>query len=460
MRREHEQYDLNANIQKVLNVMHTSGDAGKDTEPDEEMLETIHVYPVEGGGILFTRTPLEEDEDLDTTPLPTQPVDQPTSNDETGIVFFGLFMILICLMCIMVQCYLIVNPFTVTVILATKEQQVMLTGTLQLGRELNPITLSQSQTVATTGRGHQDARSATGSVTFYNGQFNQVTIPAGTIVTGNDGIPIATDQNTTLPGVGTSANPPTLGQATVAAQATSTGSRGNIAAYDINQACCAPSVFAKNTAPFHGGQDERTFQTVAKSDITNTAAPLQATLNQSVRGALQGQLKTNEDLVTPSCTTTTTADHQPGEEATTVKVSVSETCSAVAYDQDALQAKVTDLLNRQAEKKLGAGYSLLEYPTITVTQASNQNSKAVLSFSSQSTWVYALSSTEQQHIKNSIVGKTRDQAMQLLAALPGIESIAMHSSGFGDDTKVPKDLSHIHLLVIYAAAGLFASRSS
>jgi len=457
MSREHDQYDLNANIQEVLNVIHTSGDAGKDTEPDEETLETIHVYPVEGGGILLTRAPIEEDKDLDTTPLPTQSTNQPTANAAIGVWFFGLFVILSCLM---FQFYVLFNPLTVTVTLAAESQQIALHGSLQLGRVLNPITLSQSQTIPTTGRGHQDARSATGYVTFYNGQFNQVTIPAGTILTGNDGIQIATDQDSTLPGVDTSANPPILGQATVAAQATSTGSRGDIAAYDINQACCATSVFAKNTTPFHGGQDERTFQTVAKSDIANTAAPLKAALNQSVQGALQGQLKTNEDLVTPSCTTTTTADHQAGEEATTVKVSVNETCSAVAYDQDALQAKVIDLLNRQAEKKLGAGYSLLGYPTITVTQASSQNSKAVLSFSSQSIWVYALSSKEQKHLKNMIAGKTKEKAMQLLASLPGIESISIHSSGFGDDTKLPKDISHIRILVIYATEGLFESRRS
>ena len=69
------------------------------------------------------------------------------------------------------------------------------------------------------------------------------------------------------------------------------------------------------------------------------------------------------------CTPTVTADHRPGDEATQVKVTMSETCSAVAYNQDALQAKVADLLNRQAEKKLGSGYSLLESPQITVTGA-------------------------------------------------------------------------------------------
>jgi len=213
MSREHEQYDLNTNIQEVLNVFHTSGDAGKDTEPDEETLETIHVYPVEGGGILLTRTPIEEDEDLDTTPLPAQSTNQPTANAAIGVWFFGLFVILSCLM---FQCYVLFNPLTVTVTLAAESQQFALQGTLQLGRVLNPLTLSQSQTVPTTGRGHQNAKQATGYITFYNGQLQGVTVPTGTLLTGSDGAQIATDQDAYIPPEGQTI-PPTLGQTTASA---------------------------------------------------------------------------------------------------------------------------------------------------------------------------------------------------------------------------------------------------
>ena len=55
-----------------------------------------------------------------------------------------------------------------------------------------------------------------------------------------------TGQDATIP----AGNPPSYGQVTVAAHAIQSGSRGNIAAYDINEACCALSVLAKNTEPF------------------------------------------------------------------------------------------------------------------------------------------------------------------------------------------------------------------
>ena len=139
MSKEHQEYDLTANIQDVLNVIQMPGDAGENTEPDDEALETIHVYPVEGGGILFTRTPIEEDEDLDTTPIGTPQSSQP--NAAIGVWFFGLFVILSCLM---FQFYVLFNPLTVTVTLAARSQQLTVSGTLQIGRLLNPITLSQS----------------------------------------------------------------------------------------------------------------------------------------------------------------------------------------------------------------------------------------------------------------------------------------------------------------------------
>src|SRR6267378_9720 len=72
MSKDHDQYGLTANIQNVIHVLDTpASTGGKDDEPDGEERETIHVYPVAGGGVLFTRTPIEE-EPLDTQPYHRQ----------------------------------------------------------------------------------------------------------------------------------------------------------------------------------------------------------------------------------------------------------------------------------------------------------------------------------------------------------------------------------------------------
>jgi len=155
---------------------------------------------------------------------------------------------------------------------------------------------------------------------------------------------VITDQDAFLP----AGNPPTYGQESVSAHALLSGTRGNIPAYDINQACCAVSVLATNTQPLTGGQNERDFQTVTPADITTVATALKTTLAQNVSGAFQGQVRNVEALVTPICTPTVSSDHQPGQEARQVQVTASVTCSAVAYDKDALQAQATMLLSTQA----------------------------------------------------------------------------------------------------------------
>jgi hypothetical protein len=378
--------------------------------------------------------------ELDTEPLPAKPQPEPVSNAAIGVWLLGL---LLPLFCIAVQLYFIVNPYTISVILDARERQLSLNGTLQLGSVLNPITLSQSATVEATGKGHQDAQSATGILTFYNGLFTPQYVPQGTLYTGQDGIQVATTESVTIP-----ANaPPADGQAEVTAYALNKGASGNISAGDINITINNGLLVRNNQ--FSGGQDERNFQTVAKSDIDNAASPLKTTLDQSMQDTLSGQLKSGEALTSPTCTKTTTADHQAGQEAKEVKVTVSETCSAVVYNQATLQAKVTQLLTNQATTKLGSGYSMLDVPQVQVTQARAQEKTVVLSFTAQSAWIYARSLQEQQAIKKLIAGKNTDTALQLLTRLPGVERASMQSSGFGDSSRIPKDISSIKLALYY-----------
>jgi hypothetical protein len=302
---------------------------GEDTQPlKPEEIETYHVYPTNGGILIVREDEEPEDNRTIETTLAKKKPDFPAY---LLCIFYG-FLILSCLAFSLSLAFF---PPLVTVTIVAKSETLTLSGTLQLGRLLSPLTISQSQTVPTTGKGHQDATSATGFLTLYNGEFQSVTIAAGTMLTGANGIQVITDQDVTIP----AANPPRFGQGSISAHAVSPGIQGNIPAYAINQACCAVSVLAKNTTPFHGGQDERNFQTVAKSDIAATAATLKTTLSQSVPGAFQGQLKPNEQLYILPCSPTVTADHQAGQEATLVKVTVSQSCSAVAYNSQELEKK-------------------------------------------------------------------------------------------------------------------------
>src|SRR6266852_943617 len=86
----------------------------------------------------------------------------------------------------------ITYPHTL-VILYTVEKPASITTNLDIPtRTLAPVTLTRSLTIPTTGTGHQDARAATGILTFYNGNFSPQSIPIGTVFTGHDGVQVTT----------------------------------------------------------------------------------------------------------------------------------------------------------------------------------------------------------------------------------------------------------------------------
>jgi hypothetical protein len=347
---------------------------------------------------------------------------------------------------VIAACITVFFPPVVTVTIIPESHVLTLTGTVQLGRLLRPITLSQSQTVLTTGKGHQDARSAIGYITFYNGLFSSQTIAAGTIVTGADGVHIITDQEAGIP----AANPPSLGYATVSAHAITQGTAGNIPSYDINEACCSTAIKAVNTTPFHGGQNERTFQTVAKADIASIAIPLKTTVAQSMQGAVTAQVNQHETLLVLPCSRAETADHNAGDEAKEVTVTVSQTCSAAAYNSQALEERVKSRLASLAATKLGPGYRLRGDVQVSVKKAivtRTTTPLVFLTFQAQGTWVYGLNAAGQQAIKSLIAGKPKQEALRELLALPGIAHASIRVTGIGDAARLPENIHNIHLVL-------------
>jgi len=411
----------------------------EEKEPEAPIPGQDETQEIQDIYVLVVREKAEPEEPLagvvEATPTPKdansrKPLDTPA-------IFASIFLACLLLSFIALQIFLALNPPIATITIIPKSQQISLRAVLQLGRLLPSLTISQEATTSTSGQKHQQARQARGAITFYNGQFQAITVPAGTILSGSSGVQIATDQEADIP----PGNPPTYGQKAVSAHAINPGIKGNIPAYDISQACCASAVLVKNTTPFYNGQDERDYKAVAGRDIDLLSASLKTTLAQSMQGALQGLVKPNEELHLLPCSPGVTADHQIGQEAAAVKVTVSETCSGVAYNQKVLQNLATDLLSQQAAKKLGSGYSLLGTVNMTIIQAAVSHMSPTLAFSCQGMWVYMLSHTAQEHLKHLIAGKRKDQAISVLSHAPGIQTASI--AGVDDNQSLPKNPSFI-----------------
>ncbi len=337
--------------------------------------------------------------------------------------------ILLCLLFLAGSVILPLLTPSATVTIIPVEKTITTTEAIKVpGRMLPQLTLMQNITALATGKRHQDATQAQGTITFYNGLFTSQTINAGTVFTGNDGVQVITDQPAIIP----AGNPPIYGQVTVSAHAVLTGASGNIPAYDINTACCATSVLAKNTEAFTGGQNARDYTVVTRADIQNAASLLKATLLKSEQAALHAQLNSGEALITPPCKPTVSSNHQPGDEAKQVTVTVSNTCLGIAYDAHNVYTNATQLITTEALKCFGTGYSPIGDIQVSVLTASITNHTqgiATLRVKLDATYVYQISPGEKQHLVHLVAGKSKQQAVQALLHVPGIAGAAITITG-------------------------------
>src|SRR5260370_35263734 len=143
MQQEKQAHALEAFLQRF----HDETSEGSLDEPEE----TYHIYPVPGGMVILKEDP--EDQSIDATP----PQHVPSSALTYAAV---LFACMLPLASILFQVYLVFHPPTVTLTLMPSVQTVTFTGMVHMGRLIHPISLSQSATTGTTGRGHQAAKQA------------------------------------------------------------------------------------------------------------------------------------------------------------------------------------------------------------------------------------------------------------------------------------------------------------
>ena len=309
------------------------------------------------------------------------------------------------------------------------------------GRLLPSLTMSQQQTVPTSGVVHQAAQVAHGIVTFYNAASSAQTIPAGTLLTGTDGVSVVTEQDALVP----AAVMPTEGQVTVVAHATLAGPQGNIGAGAIYGACCRLDVFVANGA-FTGGQNAQTYQTVTHQDVQGVVTRLVPSLMQSVQAALQTQVHPNETLLTPlACMQQVTPAPQVGMQAATVSVTVHETCTGMTYLTQDVTTLATQDATHKASTQFGTGYTTTGVQTIITQVIPDAHGTLDLHVTSHSLWMAQMSDMQQQALKTMLAGTSQAQATALLLHLTGVQSVSLT---FSHGTTLPKDTTRIALLII------------
>jgi VCBS repeat-containing protein len=347
---------------------------------------------------------------------------------------------------------------TVTLVPISESMQLTsaitaVTGTPEEGHQeigarlLSVSTPAVAQTVPTTGTGHTAATHATGSVTFYNEAPYAQTVPAGTVLTGADGVQIATETTALI----LAGNPPSFGVVTVPAHTVLTGPGGNIAAFDLAGLCCAAGVAVKNTTAFTGGQRARDFAAVAQRDVQQVAGPLITTLTQSAQETLTTQVHPTEQVVSPErCTPTVHPDHPVGSEATQVSITVSVTCRGELYDAQGAKVLAATLLAQQAARILGSSYEVVGEVTtqiVGVKVVDAQRGTLLVSVSAEGVWSYPLSQTRLHQLASLIAGTRLQDAKTLLLHTQGIRAVTITLSG-GNGSTLPTNPDQITLRLL------------
>lgn len=273
---------------------------------------------------------------------------------------------------------------------------------------------SPSQSASANATGSIPGRQATGTLQFINLSTNSIFV-SGSTLTGRDGVQVSFG-SLTVPPNGTFAN----------GTAINVGASGNIVAYDINDFCCGnKNIFVKNPTAFQGGQNPLLNSVITQNDINSASNNLISTLKPSAQKALQQKIQANEQVVGAiKCTSNVTADHRVGDQAKSVAVTGTVTCTQEAYDRKAALDIAANALKAEAAKNPGAGYALVGIVATSITSATIVDVKNTVSLviKAQGEWVYQFTDATLAGIKNKIARVSQSAAQADLLKTPGVLS--------------------------------------
>ena len=281
---------------------------------------------------------------------------------------------------------------------------------------------SPSQSASAGATGSIPGARASGTLEFLNLSTGSIFVSGGTL-TGASGVPVSFS-SISVPPSGTF----TTGTAV------NVGTSGNIGAFDINGFCCGSRfIFVKNTTAFTGGQNPLPNSIITQNDINSASNNLISKIKPSAQSALQQQVQANEQVVNGSlkCTTNVTANHRVGDQAKSVTVTGTATCSEEVFDQKGALTLASNALKADVAKKPQyAGYALVGNVVTGITSETVIDTKGTVSLVilAQGVWVYQFTDTILTGIKNKIAKESQSKAQADLNKTPGVMSATISIS--------------------------------
>jgi hypothetical protein len=165
---------------------------------------------------------------------------------------------------------------------------------------------------------------------------------------------------------------------------------------------------------------------------------------------VKGQLKPNEQLAgDPECTIQSAQDQPVGDQGRNVpsaNVTVSATCTGLAYDASGAQILAQDLLKKKAISSLGQAYTLAGTIKTKLTVTDVKDGVVTLQVTVSGAWSYQFNDKQKQTLANQLVNKTRVAAQGYLNASKGIGKAKIDIANGGNS--LPDDPGQIRIIVM------------
>jgi hypothetical protein len=359
------------------------------------------------------------------------------------------------------------NTYTLAAVTGTPDASKQQVG----ARLVSATTPAKTRTVKASGNLSLAATQAKGTLVLRNWDTTPKSFKAGTVLPdwsadlvvncGDAASDIVLDAAVTVPATGGSATG--YGVAYAPAHVLQSGSSGNIPGVSGDKGCmyflwaqgtCDPGYFhhcwtIEPAGEFTGGQDAYNGPAVQQSDIDSAANSLISAYQPDALRVLQPAMKANErPLSAPSCTPQVKANHQAGDHAAQVTVSVAFTCAGVVYDQQAARALITPMLSAQAAADPGAGYARAGQVQLAVTNATpvpGERGAMTLTIAAAGIWAYHFTDAQKQHLATLLSGKSAQEATRLASNQPGVADVFIRLSA--NQQTLPTDPRQIAVVV-------------
>lgn len=229
------------------------------------------------------------------------------------------------------------------------------------------ISIDKSLKATTKATGQQDVGTkATGTVTIANGlDSNSHTLPAGTVLQSTNGKQYTLAADTVVPPASLAGGAVQAGTISAAVQASGPGDSYNTGPthFTIPSLSSVAQQFITGTnATAISGGTSKMVTIVTADDIAsatdNVTKQLQSGANDDLKAKAESQKLVFLPDAVKTIKTSTSADHQAGDQADSVEVTGTGTYSVIAFDEKLQQQLIASLL----QDKIPAGQELVQSP--------------------------------------------------------------------------------------------------